>query len=61
MKIPAVLTVLTVVPVIVGGLPGMNLIDYPYPVSLLQVVTIVAIVTVLSAWVFFNLGWLRRR
>ena len=60
MKILAVLTALTVVPVIVGGLLGMNLNDYPYPVSLLQVVTIVAIVMVLSAWVFFNLGWLRR-
>jgi Mg2+ and Co2+ transporter CorA len=60
MKILAVLTALTVVPVIVGGLLGMNLIDVPYSVSLLQVVTIVAIMMVVLSWVFFNLGWLRR-
>ena len=60
MKILAVLTALTMVPAIVGGLLGMNLIGNPWPATLLQMVTIVGLVMVLTAWVFFNLGWLKR-
>jgi Mg2+ and Co2+ transporter CorA len=60
MKILAVITALTMVPVIVGGLLGMNLIDNPWPVTLLQVVAIVGIVMMLTAWVYYNLGWLKR-
>lgn len=60
MKILAVLTALTMVPAIVGGLLGMNLIDNPWPATLLQMVTIVGLVMVLTAWVYFNLGWLKR-
>ncbi|MEI7857834.1 MAG: CorA family divalent cation transporter [Methanomicrobiales archaeon] len=59
MKILAVLTALTMVPAIVGGLLGMNLIDNPWPATLLQMVTIVGLVMVLTAWVYFNLGWLK--
>jgi Mg2+ and Co2+ transporter CorA len=60
MKILAVLTALTMVPAIVGGLLGMNLIGNPWPATLLQMVTIVGLVMVLTAWVYFNLGWLKR-
>ncbi len=60
MKILAVLTALTMVPAIVGGLLGMNLIDNPWPATLLQMVTVVGLVMVLTAWVYFNLGWLKR-
>jgi len=60
MKILAVLTALTMIPAIVGGLLGMNLIDNPWPATLLQMVTVVGLVMVLTAWVYFNLGWLKR-
>ncbi len=60
MKILAVLTALTMVPTIVGGLLGMNLIGNPWPATLLQMITIVGLVMVLTAWVYFNVGWLKR-
>ncbi|MFA4860073.1 CorA family divalent cation transporter [Methanoregula sp.] len=60
MKVLAVLTALTMVPAIVGGLLGMNLIGNPWPVTLVQMVTVVGLVMVLTAWVYFNLGWLKR-
>lgn len=60
MKILAVLTALTMVPAVVGGLLGMNLIGNPWPATLLQVVAAVAFVMVLTAWLYYNLGWLKR-
>jgi len=60
MKILAVLTALTMVPAIVGGLLGMNLIGNPWAATLLQMVTLVGLVMILTAWVYFNLGWLKR-
>lgn len=60
MKILAVLTALTMVPALVGGLLGMNLVGNPWPATLLQTVTVVALVMLLTAWIYFNLGWLKR-
>lgn len=60
MKILAALTALTMVPAIVGGLLGMNLVGNPWPATLLQTVTIVALVMILMAWLYYNLGWLKR-
>lgn len=60
MKTLAVLTALTMVPTIIGGLLGMNLVDNPWPATLLQMVTAVCLLMVVTAWVYFNLGWLRR-
>jgi len=60
MKILAVLTALTMVPAIVGGLLGMNLIGNPWAATLLQMVTVVGLVMILTGWVYFNLGWLKR-
>ncbi|MDD3136662.1 MAG: CorA family divalent cation transporter [Methanoregula sp.] len=60
MKILAVLTALTMVPAIVGGLLGMNLIGNPWAATLLQMVTVVGLVMVLTAWIYFNLGWLKK-
>jgi hypothetical protein len=48
------------VPAIVEGLLGMNLIGNPWSTTLLQMVTIVGLVMVLTAWVYFNPGWLKR-
>jgi len=61
MKLLAVLTALTMVPTLVGGLLGMNLIGNPWPVTLLQMVSVVALVMLLFAWVYYNLGWLREQ
>jgi Mg2+ and Co2+ transporter CorA len=61
MKILAVLTALTMVPTLVGGLLGMNLIDNPWPVTLLQMISVVALVMLVTAWVYYNLGWLREQ
>jgi len=60
MKILAVLTALTMVPAIIGGLLGMNLIGNPWAATLLQMVTVVGLVMILTGWVYFNLGWLKR-
>ncbi|MCX6698960.1 MAG: ion transporter [Methanomicrobiales archaeon] len=59
MKLLAVLTALTMVPALVGGLLGMNLIDNPWPATLLQMVSVVALVMLVTAWVYYNIGWLR--
>jgi len=59
MKLLAVLTALTMIPALVGGLLGMNLIDNPWPVTLLQMVSVVALVMLLTAWVYYNTGWLK--
>ena len=59
MKLLAVLTALTMVPTLVGGLLGMNLIDNPWPATLLQMVSVVALVMLVTAWVYYNIGWLR--
>jgi Mg2+ and Co2+ transporter CorA len=47
------------IPALVGGLLGMNLIDNPWPVTLLQMVSVVALVMLLTAWVYYNTGWLK--
>lgn len=59
MKLLAVLTALTMVPALVGGLLGMNLIDNPWPATLLQMVSVVALVMLMTAWVYYNIGWLK--
>lgn len=59
MKLLAVLTALTMVPALVGGLLGMNLVDNPWPATLLQMVSVVALVMLVTAWVYYNMGWLK--
>jgi len=60
MKLIAVLTALAIIPTVVGGLLGANLIGSPWPISLAQMVTVVGIVMVATAWVFYRLGWFKR-
>lgn len=60
MKLLAVLTALTMVPTIVGGLLGMNLIGNPWPATLLQMVFFVVLVMGVMGWVYYNLGWLKQ-
>jgi Mg2+ and Co2+ transporter CorA len=59
MKLIAVLTALAIIPTIVGGLLGANLIGTPWPISLAQMVTIVGIAMLATAWVFYRLGWFK--
>ena len=57
MKLIAVLTALAIMPTVVGGLLGANLIGNPWPISLAQMITIVGIAMLATAWVFYRLGW----
>jgi Mg2+ and Co2+ transporter CorA len=59
MKVIAVLTALAIIPTVVGGLLGMNLIDNPWPVTLGAMITIVVAAMAFTAWVYFRLGWLK--
>jgi hypothetical protein len=59
MKYTAVMTALTIVPALVGGLMGMNLIGNLWPVSLIQVVALVAVVMAFLGWTYYRLGWFK--
>ena len=59
MKLIAVLTALAIIPTVVGGLLGANLIGNPWPISLAQMVTVVGITMLATAWVFYRLGWFK--
>lgn len=59
MKVIAVLTALTIVPTVVGGLLGMNVIGSPWEVSLAEVVAAVAVVMLFTAWIFNQMGWMK--
>jgi len=43
----------------VGSLLGANLEGTPWPISLAQIVLIVGIAMLATAWVYYRLGWLR--
>lgn len=59
MKVIAVLTALAIIPAVVGGLLGMNIVGNPWDISLAEVVTIVAVIMLFTAWIYFQMGWLR--
>jgi Mg2+ and Co2+ transporter CorA len=59
MKVIAVLTALAIIPTVVGGLLGMNLIGNPWPVTLGAMITIVIAAMAFTAWVYIRLGWLK--
>lgn len=59
MKVIAVLTALTIIPTVVGGLLGMNIAGSPWAVSLAEVVTAVGMIMLFIAWIFFSVGWLK--
>jgi len=59
MKVIAVLTALTIVPTVVGGLLGMNLVGSPWALSLAEVVAVVAVVMLFTAWIYYQMGWLK--
>lgn len=59
MRVLAVVSVLGLIPAVIGGLLGMNLIDNPWPFTLPQVAFGVTFGMVLCLYFFFVKGWLR--
>lgn len=59
MKVIAVLTALAIVPTVVGGLLGMNLVGNPWDVSLAEMVTAVTAIMLFTAWIYYQMGWLK--
>jgi len=59
MKLIAVLSALTIIPTIVGSLLGSNLEGNPWPISLAQIIVIVGIAMLATAWIYYRLGWLK--
>ncbi len=59
MKVLAVITAVAVIPSMVSGLLGENLINVPFGVYLWQVVMVVALAMILGIYIFYKLGWLK--
>ncbi len=59
MRILAVLTSLALIPSIVSGLLGENLIDAPYSITILEIFFLVLSLMLLAAYAFYRHGWLR--
>lgn len=59
MRTIAVVSVLGLIPAVIGGLFGMNLIDNPWPFTLPQVAFVISFGMVLCVYFFFVKGWLR--
>jgi len=59
MRVLAVVSVLGLIPSVVGGLFGMNLSDTPWPFTLPQVAFAVIFGMVTCLYLFFVKGWLR--
>ncbi len=59
MRVLAVVSVLGLIPAVVGGLFGMNLADNPWPVTLPQVTFAVGMAMVTCLYFFVVKGWLR--
>jgi Mg2+ and Co2+ transporter CorA len=56
MRVLAVVSVLGLIPAVVGGLFGMNLIDNPWPYTLREVAFCVCFGMVLCLYLFFVKG-----
>jgi Mg2+ and Co2+ transporter CorA len=59
MRVLAVVSVLGLIPAVVGGLFGMNLADNPWPFTLPQVTFAVGMTMVVCLYLFVVKGWLR--
>lgn len=59
MKVLAVMTALTIFPVVVGGLLGTNILGNPWEITLAQLVTLVVMAMMATGWTYYKLGWLR--
>jgi Mg2+ and Co2+ transporter CorA len=59
MRVLAVITALSVIPAVIGGLLGENLSDQPYPLTIFEIALIVATLMFLGLFAFWRKGWLR--
>jgi Mg2+ and Co2+ transporter CorA len=59
MRVLAVITCLALIPTIIGGLLGENLIDNPYPVTIFEIFFLVISLMLLGGYAFYRRGWLR--
>jgi Mg2+ and Co2+ transporter CorA len=59
MKILAVITSIGLIPSIISGLFGVNLVDSPYPVSITEVFFLELSIMLLAAYAFYRRGWLK--
>ena len=59
MRILAIITCLAIVPSTIGGLLGENILGQPFPLTIGEVIVIVASLMVLELYAFYKMGWLR--
>ncbi len=59
MRILAIITCLALVPSTIGGLLGENILGQPFPLTIGEVIVIVASLMVLELYAFYKMGWLR--
>ena len=59
MRLIAVITCLGILPAIILGALGTNLIDNPWDVHLWQVLGGLGIAMLAIGWIFYRLGWLK--
>jgi len=59
MRVLAVVSVLGLIPAVIGGLFGMNLADNPWPFTLPQVAFAIGFGMLVGLYLFFVKGWLR--
>jgi hypothetical protein len=50
---------MTMIPTLIGDLLGTNLVGNPWPATLLQMITLVGLLMLFTAWIYYNLGWLQ--
>jgi len=59
MRVIAVMTALAIIPAIILGALGTNLIGNPWDLQLWQVLTGTGVVMLAMGWVFYRLGWFK--
>lgn len=59
MRLLAIVTTLALIPAVMGGLLGMNLVEGPWPVTLAQVAFGTLVLTLGVLYTFMAKGWLR--
>jgi Mg2+ and Co2+ transporter CorA len=59
MKLLAVMTGVTLVPTLLGGLLGMNTLDSPWNIFNWQMVLVLSLAMMWVGYVFYKLGWLK--
>ncbi len=59
MRVIAVLTCLALIPSIIGGLLGENLIDMPFPMTIWEIGLLVVSLMLIALYAFYKMGWFR--